>query len=155
MSQKTAEQLKEELFKNAKNGRLTVGDKVLAECDEYCEGYKDFLNNAKTEREAVKTAIKTAKNAGRGKLIRLSLLSKDEFTPLNADSLQEDDYKKGYGVIEGNALLFSPVSAMSPTLLLNPNGEKLYYKKDEGANKAIVSDTKMSDNLVKVLPSPM
>ena len=64
MSQKTAEQLKEELFKNAKNGRLTVGDKVLAECDEYCEGYKDFLNNAKTEREAVKTAIKTAKNAG-------------------------------------------------------------------------------------------
>jgi len=73
---------------------------------------------------------KTAKNAGRGKLIRLSLLSKDEFTPLNADSLQEDDYKKGFGVIEGNALLFSPVSSMSPTLLLNPNGEKLYYKKD-------------------------
>ena len=73
---------------------------------------------------------KTAKNAGRGKLIRLSLLSKDEFTPLNADSLQEDDYKKGYGVIEGNALLFSPVSSMRPTFLLNPNGEKLYYKKD-------------------------
>lgn len=78
----------------------------------------------------VEGVSKVTKEAGRGKLIRPAFLSKDGFTPLNADSLQEDDYKKGYGVVEGNALLFSPLASMRPTLLLNPNGEKLYYKAD-------------------------
>lgn len=78
----------------------------------------------------VEGVTKTTKVAGRGKLIRPAFLSKDGFTPLNADSLQEDNYKKGYGVVEGNALLFSPLASMRPTLLLNPNGEKLYYKAD-------------------------
>lgn len=80
--------------------------------------------------DLVDCIFKTTKNTGRGKLIRPALLSKDEFTFLDADSLQEDDYKKGYGIIEGNALLYSPLSSMRPTLLLNPNGEKLYYKTD-------------------------
>ena len=78
----------------------------------------------------VEGVTKVAKAAGRGKLIRPAFLSKDGFTPLSADSLQEEDYKKGYGVVEGNALLFSPLASMRPTLLLNPNGEKLYYKAD-------------------------
>lgn len=73
---------------------------------------------------------KTTKGAGRGKLIRPAFLSKDGFTPISADSLKEDDYKKGYGVVDGNALLYSPLSSMRPTLLLNPNGEKVYYKAD-------------------------
>ena len=59
-----AELLKEQLFRNKKNGRLIVNDEILKECDNYCEGYKEFLNNAKTEREAVKIAVKKAENKG-------------------------------------------------------------------------------------------
>ena len=65
MSEKTAaEQLKEKLFLKRKNGRLTADDEVLNKSDEYCEGYKKFLDSAKTEREAAKTAIKMAEEKG-------------------------------------------------------------------------------------------
>lgn len=80
--------------------------------------------------DLVEGASTTAKDAGRGKVIRPAFLSKDGFTPISADSLPEVDYKKGYGVVDGNALLYSPLSSMRPTLLLNPNSEKLYYKAD-------------------------
>ncbi len=65
MSEKTAaQQLKEKLFLKRKNGRLTADDEVLNKSDEYCEGYKKFLDSAKTEREAAKTAIKMAEEKG-------------------------------------------------------------------------------------------
>ena len=49
-------ELKEQLFLTKKNGRLIEDDVVLAKADEYCEGYKAFLDIAKTEREAKKAA---------------------------------------------------------------------------------------------------
>lgn len=64
MAETMAEKLKKELFRKNKNGRLTVGEEILKKSDEYCEGYKAFLDNAKTEREAAKTAIEIAKKAG-------------------------------------------------------------------------------------------
>ena len=65
MNEKTAaEQLKEQLFLKRKNGRLTSDEAVLNKAQEYCEGYKDFLNRAKTEREAVKAAVKAAEEKG-------------------------------------------------------------------------------------------
>lgn len=60
----TAKELKEKLFLSQKNGRLTADDKTLAAADAFCEDYKWFLDNAKTEREAVKTSIELAKKAG-------------------------------------------------------------------------------------------
>ncbi len=59
-----AEQLKEELFYKNENGCKTVDDSVLAEADRFCEGYKAFLNAAKTERLAVKEAIRLAEAQG-------------------------------------------------------------------------------------------
>ncbi len=59
-----SEKLKETLFCQKKNGRLAAGDELLAEADRYCEGYKAFLNAAKTEREAVKEAISKAEQNG-------------------------------------------------------------------------------------------
>lgn len=56
--------LKEKLFYNRKNGRLKVETQVLSLADDYAEGYKKFLDKAKTEREAVKTAIEMAENKG-------------------------------------------------------------------------------------------
>ena len=56
--------LKEQLFLNRKNGRNLVSAEELEKCDAFCEDYKTFLDNAKTEREAVKTAIALAEKAG-------------------------------------------------------------------------------------------
>lgn len=65
MSEKSqAELLREKLFKTNKNGRLTASDETLKKADEYCEGYKAFLDAAKTEREAVGTAVAMAEKAG-------------------------------------------------------------------------------------------
>ena len=56
-------ELKEKLFINRKNGRFADSE-VLEKADKYCEGYKKFLDNAKTEREAVKTAVALAEEKG-------------------------------------------------------------------------------------------
>ncbi len=57
-------ELKENLFYSRKNGRLTATEETLKQADAYCEGYKKFLDDAKTEREAVETAIALAKTKG-------------------------------------------------------------------------------------------
>lgn len=65
MSEKSAaEILKEELFIDRKNGRQVVSDEVLSNANKFCEGYKSFLDEAKTEREAVIAAVKIAEAAG-------------------------------------------------------------------------------------------
>ena len=60
----TVKELKEKLFYEKKNGLLKADENTLEKMQEYCEGYKDYLNKAKTEREAVKTAIEMAKTKG-------------------------------------------------------------------------------------------
>lgn len=57
-------ELKEKLLYTRKNGRLKADTKVLDLADDYSKGYKKFLDNAKTEREAVKTATLMAENKG-------------------------------------------------------------------------------------------
>lgn len=66
MSEKTSasKQLKEDLCLNRKNGRLQQPDAVLKEADEFCKGYTAFLDAAKTERLAVRSAIRLAEERG-------------------------------------------------------------------------------------------
>lgn len=65
MSEKSkAEALKEKLFLKRENGLLKASEEEIEKAQEFCEGYKAFLNNAKTERMAVKAAIAIAKEAG-------------------------------------------------------------------------------------------
>lgn len=65
MSEKTeVELLKEKLFANRKNGRGAATQSTLAAADDFAESYKSFLNSAKTEREAVKSAIAIAQKNG-------------------------------------------------------------------------------------------
>lgn len=59
-----AEKLKENLFMEKKNGALKMTDAQIKEADEFCEGYKAFLDNAKTEREATSYAVQLAEKAG-------------------------------------------------------------------------------------------
>ncbi len=56
--------LKENLFYTRKNGRLKASEETLQKADSYCEGYKAFLDAAKTEREAVDEAVKLAEAKG-------------------------------------------------------------------------------------------
>ena len=56
--------LKEELFTKKKNACLILSDDELKKADDFCEGYKRFLDSAKTEREAVSEAVKLAKENG-------------------------------------------------------------------------------------------
>lgn len=64
MSETISEKLKKELCSDLKNGRALVDEDIINKSDSYCEGYKKFLDKAKTEREAVITAIKLAKEKG-------------------------------------------------------------------------------------------
>ena len=59
-----AEKLKEQLFLKRKNAGEELSEQELKKADMYCEGYKDFINTAKTEREAVKAAIELARAKG-------------------------------------------------------------------------------------------
>ena len=50
MSEKT-KQLKDMLFNKKENGIDFMTEDELNECDDFCEGYKEFLAECKTERE--------------------------------------------------------------------------------------------------------
>ena len=56
--------LKEKLFRNTKNGFYKVSEEEIKNADEFCENYKNFLNNAKIEREAVAYAVSAAEKVG-------------------------------------------------------------------------------------------
>ena len=58
------ELLREKLTMKSKNGFATLTDDNLAVIDAYCEGYKAYLDDAKTEREAVTAAIALAEKKG-------------------------------------------------------------------------------------------
>ncbi|MEG0894605.1 MAG: aminopeptidase, partial [Oscillospiraceae bacterium] len=65
MADKTKGQLlADELLIQRKNGAEIMSDEEIKKADNYCEGYKTFLDNAKTEREAVTESIKMAKAKG-------------------------------------------------------------------------------------------
>ncbi len=57
-------ELKEKLFAKKENGLKTVSAEIKEEAFAFCEGYKEFLNAAKTEREAVTVSIKMAEECG-------------------------------------------------------------------------------------------
>lgn len=60
----SAKELKEKLAYKPKNGLLRVSEEEKKQAFDFCEGYMRFLDDAKTEREAVETAVKIAENAG-------------------------------------------------------------------------------------------
>jgi len=58
------EELKNKLFKKKVNGWFKISDELKQEIMEYNDKYMDFLNNSKTEREIVKSAVKMANEHG-------------------------------------------------------------------------------------------
>ena len=65
MSEETkAKQLKKALGYEPKLVTKTMPEEEIRRADAYCEGYKTFMDAAKTEREAVSEAVKMAEKAG-------------------------------------------------------------------------------------------
>ncbi len=127
-----AELLKEELCFEKKHFNVQMSEKELLKADSFCEGYKDFLSSAKTERECVDYMIEKAEAKGfvpfdnkktykagdkvyynnRGKSIILAVMGKK-------------------GVSEGAKLVAAHID--SPRLDLKPtplyeDGELAYFK---------------------------
>lgn len=73
---KTAK-LKEKIMMTEPKGVKALSKKEIKKSDEFCEGYKKFLDNSPVEREAVRYTVELAKKAG--------------FTEFNADA----EYKAG------------------------------------------------------------
>lgn len=93
-----AELLKEKLFMQKKHAGLLMTEQQIAECDDFCESYKDFLDSSKTEREAVQAAITLAKEEG----FR-------EYTP--GEALKTGD--KIYWVNRGKAIILAVIGKES------------------------------------------
>lgn len=60
----TAKEWKEKLFLAPKNLGNLLSEEEIATAFSFCEGYKEFLTHAKTEREAVTIAVARAEEAG-------------------------------------------------------------------------------------------
>ena len=61
---KAWETRKDQLFLDKKNGYDLLDEQQVVAMTDYCEGYKSFLDQAKTEREAVDAAIALAQKQG-------------------------------------------------------------------------------------------
>lgn len=65
MEEKTqAQQLKDELFLDERNGYFKIDEKTEKDIQDFAEGYKTFLTASKTERLCVKNAILVAEEKG-------------------------------------------------------------------------------------------
>lgn len=59
-----ATELQKKLFMKKKNAGLTMSDAEIKTADKFAENYKKFLDEAKTEREAVRAAVSILKKNG-------------------------------------------------------------------------------------------
>lgn len=62
--EKTKTQLLRESIMMAENKQKKLTAEVVAEADDFCEGYKEFLDKSPVEREAVEYSLKLAKEKG-------------------------------------------------------------------------------------------
>ena len=60
----SAKELQEKLFMKQKNAYLRMDENEVEKVNSFCEDYKQYLNDAKTEREACLLAIKIAEENG-------------------------------------------------------------------------------------------
>lgn len=64
MADKKVKDIKEELFMPAKKGIATISEDEIKKADDFCVGYKQFLDNSPVEREAVVYSRKLAEENG-------------------------------------------------------------------------------------------
>lgn len=104
--------------------------------------------------EIVESTPDNIGKTGKGKVIRPALLSKDSFTSLLPDNIPEEVYHRQYKMVNQDALLFSPLSSLRPTLLVNPNKVCVYLKSDTVQAVYLRRDTIDPEYLVIELNKP-
>ena len=87
------DEIKNELFYEQKNGYDLIGTEESVAMEEYCRGYMRFLNDARTEREAVREAVALAEAAG--------------FRPLADDAKGIAPGEKVYHINRGKGLILA------------------------------------------------
>ena len=137
-------ELKEQLFMKKKNSGLIMSDTEMKAADKFCEGYKKFLDDGKTEREAANAAVALAEKAGfkefdrskkykagdkvylnnRGKAVILSIIGKDDIkqNPLYEDAEMAFFKTHYYGGIKKYQWTTVPLALHG--VIIKKNGEK-------------------------------
>ncbi len=115
-----AKELKEKLFQKKENGWLKINSEQMKEIFDYCDGYIKFLNEAKTEREAIKRAKEIAISNGFSDVAEhTSLKPGDKIYSINHDKsmylaiIGKEDIENGLNIIGSHV--------DSPRLDLKPN----------------------------------
>jgi len=118
MEKTMGEVLKEKLFNENKYGFELVSEEEKKDIFDFCEGYIDFLNICKTERESVKEVIRILDKNGFKNIESMSSLSKGDKVYYN--NRNKAIYASVIGNIEkGFNIIGSHID--SPRLDLKPN----------------------------------
>lgn len=104
--------------------------------------------------DIVESTPNSVGTSGKGKVIRPALLSMDSFTSLVSDTIPEEEFKKQYKEVNRDALLFSPLASLRPTLFANPNKECVYLKSDTVHAVYLKSDVINPEYLIIELNKP-
>ena len=114
------EKLKEDLFRKAKTGWEGIEERLKENIFKFCDGYIEFLNKSKTEREIIKSVKEIAENNGFKNIREFSnLKSGDKVYYINRDKsmylaiIGEEAIENGINIIGAHA--------DSPRLDLKPN----------------------------------
>lgn len=114
------EKLKEDLFRKAKTGWEGIEEGLKENIFKFCDGYIEFLNKSKTEREIIKSVKEIAENNGFKNIREFSnLKSGDKVYYINRDKsmylaiIGEEAIENGINIIGAHA--------DSPRLDLKPN----------------------------------
>lgn len=128
----TGEELQKKLLYTKKNGYYDIKDAEKKAIFDFCEGYKDFLNEGKTERECVHYAINEAEKNGFVLLKSKSNLKKgDKVYVVNRDKsillalIGEKPMQEGTRVVAAH--IDSPRLDLKPNPLYE-NSEIAYFK---------------------------
>ena len=126
------EELKERLFKNTKTGWNTMSEEEKQAVYSFSQGYMDFLNRAKTEREFISEAKKQAETRGFKDILQYENLNAgDKVYYINRDKsmylaiIGERSIEEGINIV--GAHVDSPRLDLKPNPLYE-NGGLAYFK---------------------------
>ena len=121
------QKLKEKLLMNDKNGWEETSEKEKEKIEEFCDGYINFLNEGKTERECVKKAKEIAEENGFKSLDKVKKLKAgDKVYTINRDKnivlavIGEEPFENGLRVV--GAHIDSPRLDLKPNPLYEDSG---------------------------------
>ena len=119
----SAKDLQEKLFMKQKNACLKMEESEIKKADDFCEEYKAYLNEGKTEREACQLAIEIAEKNG-----FVPFDKKGNYKVISQNKLKVRSTPSTDGQILGN---LQP-SELIEVISINNKWAKIKYKSSTG-----------------------